>query len=53
VNDDVLPGGVHVKAGTVIQYLIYAMGHDEDLWEHAHQFDPQRFVDHPAAGISK
>lgn len=52
VKDDVLPGGIKITAGTSINYLIYAMNRDPELWPDPLRFDPERFVRRPAANIS-
>lgn len=44
VNDDTLPGGIFIPAGTVVQYSPYSMGRDKDLWgADAEEFRPERW----------
>eukprot|EP00164_Ancoracysta_twista_P000368 GFYU01000506.1.p1 GENE.GFYU01000506.1~~GFYU01000506.1.p1 ORF type:complete len:556 (-),score=171.65 GFYU01000506.1:195-1862(-) len=48
VNDDVLPNGMRVKAGSYVLYHPYAMGRDTKLWgPDAAEFKPSRWIDQP------
>ncbi|KAJ0964115.1 hypothetical protein J5N97_029237 [Dioscorea zingiberensis] len=45
-EDDVLPGGLKVKKGDGVTYLIYAMARMVDLWgDDAEEFRPERWLD--------
>jgi len=46
VNDDVLPDGTFIPAGTVVSYHHYSMGKSKILWgDTAEEFRPERFLD--------
>jgi cytochrome P450 len=46
LNDDVLPSGETVPAGTVLWYNIYAMGRDSEIWGvDAEVFRPERWLE--------
>ncbi|KAI8849321.1 cytochrome P450 [Chytridium lagenaria] len=46
VTGDVLPGGLHIRKGTQINWLNYAMGRMEHIWGHdATSFNPSRWID--------
>ncbi|KAJ3194543.1 cytochrome P450-dit2 [Irineochytrium annulatum] len=46
VNEDVLPGGIHIPAGTEIGWLPYAMGRQTSLWgPDALEFKPERWIE--------
>ncbi|KAI8847579.1 cytochrome P450, partial [Chytridium lagenaria] len=46
VEADVLPGGIHIPAGTQVNWLPYAMGRMESLWgPDATSFNPSRWLD--------
>jgi fatty acid omega-hydroxylase len=42
--DDVLPDGTKIPAGSVVAYLPYSMGRNEQLWPEPLRFDPGRFL---------
>lgn len=45
VNDDVLPDGTPVPAGSAVSFIILAMGRSPELWgPTASDFDPNRFL---------
>lgn len=45
VTDDVLPSGVHVPAGSLITYSIYAIGRMKFIWgEDSLEFKPERWL---------
>eukprot|EP00043_Microstomoeca_roanoka_P025193 m.7910 g.7910 ORF g.7910 m.7910 type:complete len:494 (-) comp5332_c0_seq1:233-1714(-) len=43
VNDDVLPDGTKIKAGTNVVYMPWVMGRLDELWEDALTFKPERW----------
>eukprot|EP01147_Barroeca_monosierra_P005865 gene5865-9063_t len=43
VNDDVLPDGTIIKAGTNVVYMPWVMGRLENLWESPLEFRPERW----------
>jgi len=46
VDDDVLPSGTTVAAGTVLWYNLYAMGRDPEIWGvDAKTFRPERWLE--------
>lgn len=46
LQDDVLPDGTEVPAGTVVQYNAYAMGRTTEIWgPDALEFRPERWLD--------
>ncbi|KAJ3097892.1 hypothetical protein HDU96_000209 [Phlyctochytrium bullatum] len=46
VKDDILPGGIHVRAGTKINWLPYCMGRMPQIWgPDAEEFRPARWFD--------
>eukprot|EP00753_Platysulcus_tardus_P021160 PLAT8647.2.p1 GENE.PLAT8647.2~~PLAT8647.2.p1 ORF type:complete len:418 (-),score=184.46 PLAT8647.2:104-1357(-) len=45
-EDDVLPDGTKVPAGSRVAYMIYCMNRNEDIWgADAEQFKPERWLD--------
>eukprot|EP00045_Choanoeca_perplexa_P008994 m.85122 g.85122 ORF g.85122 m.85122 type:complete len:490 (+) comp14710_c0_seq2:44-1513(+) len=44
VNDDVLPDGTQIRAGSVVVYMPWVMGRSESIWENATTFDPERWL---------
>lgn len=50
-SDDVLPGGVKIKAGEGFMLMPFAMGRDPKLWAEPTRFDPRRFL-HEAASAA-
>ena len=47
LNDDILPDGTIVPAGSLVVYFPYGMGRKEKLWPNAREFNPDRFVEQP------
>ncbi|KAJ3115814.1 hypothetical protein HDU96_011092, partial [Phlyctochytrium bullatum] len=46
VKDDVLPGGIHIPAGTEINWHPYCMGRLQEVWgPDAKEFRPERWFD--------
>ncbi|CAG8512513.1 9054_t:CDS:10 [Paraglomus occultum] len=46
VNDDVLPDGTFIPAGTVVSYHHYSLGRSKIIWgDSAEEFRPERFLD--------
>ena len=43
VNDDILPDGTFVPAGTEVVFVPYVMGRMEELYENPLKFDPERW----------
>jgi cytochrome P450 len=47
VNDDVLPNGKYtIRGGSMVVYLPYTMGRNENIWKDAHLFKPERFMNY-------
>ena len=45
LNDDVLPNGVPVYAGELVNWSTWSMGRDERIWgKDAKSFNPERFL---------
>eukprot|EP00794_Sanderia_malayensis_P000521 gene521-1171_t len=38
-------GGFDIPRGTTVMFNLYAMNHDKNVWEHPHDFRPERFLD--------
>lgn len=47
VNDDMLPDGTFVPAGTNVEFSPMVMGRDETRWPHADTFRPERWLEMP------
>jgi cytochrome P450 len=55
VNDDVLPNGQFIPAGTTLIYAPYILGRMEEYWEEPLKFDPDRWdkpLKHPFQFVS-
>ncbi|KAG0319750.1 hypothetical protein BGZ99_004942 [Dissophora globulifera] len=53
VDDDVLPGGIHVYKGDVIGISSWCLGRSKDVWgEDAEQFVPERWLVSPTEPTS-
>lgn len=47
-EDDVLPTGHQVKAGSLVFYFSYGMGRSADIWgSDFSEFKPERFIEDP------
>lgn len=51
VNDDVLPDGTFVPAGTTVSWLAYTMGRYEKFWDNPEEFTPSRWFE--ADGVTR
>uniref|UniRef100_A0A7S4R836 Cytochrome P450 n=1 Tax=Alexandrium monilatum TaxID=311494 RepID=A0A7S4R836_9DINO len=46
VRDDVLPGGIRIRAGTAVMFCPYAQGRCKELWgQDAEAFRPERWLE--------
>eukprot|EP01130_Rhizamoeba_saxonica_P006620 TRINITY_DN262_c0_g1_i1.p1 TRINITY_DN262_c0_g1~~TRINITY_DN262_c0_g1_i1.p1 ORF type:complete len:534 (-),score=99.46 TRINITY_DN262_c0_g1_i1:60-1661(-) len=50
VNDDTLPDGTFIPAGTRVSYSPYVVGRLEKYWDEPTEFRPERFIDPSANG---
>eukprot|EP00736_Rhodelphis_marinus_P014492 Rmarinus@m.16684 len=44
VSADTLPSGIKVPAGSLVTYQAFVMGRMDSLWENAHSFTPERWL---------
>eukprot|EP00455_Lapot_gusevi_P057389 TRINITY_DN9763_c0_g2_i5.p1 TRINITY_DN9763_c0_g2~~TRINITY_DN9763_c0_g2_i5.p1 ORF type:complete len:344 (+),score=126.78 TRINITY_DN9763_c0_g2_i5:572-1603(+) len=47
VEDDVLPNGMKVPAGTLVTYMPWVMGRLDEIWPRAEEFLPERWINNP------
>lgn len=46
MNDDILPDGTHIKAGSIINYNPYSFGRSKRLWgDDCDEFKVDRWID--------
>ena len=46
VNDDILPDGTQIPAGSLVMFSPYTINHSEKVWgENPDEFDPSRWID--------
>eukprot|EP01103_Thecamoeba_quadrilineata_P010371 TRINITY_DN221_c0_g2_i1.p1 TRINITY_DN221_c0_g2~~TRINITY_DN221_c0_g2_i1.p1 ORF type:complete len:494 (-),score=100.74 TRINITY_DN221_c0_g2_i1:28-1509(-) len=53
VNDDVLPNGTKIPAGTTVEWTAWLMGRHPDFWENPLECIPERWIEPDANGGKK
>ncbi|KAI8895326.1 cytochrome P450 [Globomyces pollinis-pini] len=45
VEDDLLPNGTVIQKGVTVMWSAYAMGQNENIWQNAKKFHPERWIE--------
>jgi cytochrome P450 len=54
VNDDILPGDIHIPKGARVSWNVYGMGRSESIWgPTAKHFDPTRWLEAGVGSLQK